>query len=82
MRAVLIALVLGAAGAALAPSHEAKAWWDGWGRWHPVYVRPPVVVVGPPPVYAPPPVAYARPYARWVPPHWNRFGRWVPGRWA
>lgn len=80
MRAFIIALVLGTAGAALLPSHQANAWWDRWGRWHPNYVRPPVVVV-PRAAYAPPPY-YARPYARWVPPHYNRWGRFVPGHWA
>ena len=81
MRASLIALLLGTAGAALMPSHQARAWWDAWGRWHPDYVRPPVVVA-PPPVYAPPSVVYPRPYARWIPPHWDRWGRWIPGHWA
>jgi hypothetical protein len=86
MRVFLVALVLGTVGAALLPSHQANAWWDRWGGWHPGYVGPRVAVV-PPPVYAPPyyarpPVYYATPYARWIPPHYNRWGRFVPGHWG
>ena len=80
MRPLLLALALGAAGAALLPSHDARAWWDRWGRWHPYYYGP-RVIVGPPPYYPPPPV-YARPYARWIPPHYDYWGRFIPGHWA
>jgi hypothetical protein len=76
MRTALFALVLGVTGAALLPSHQAKAWYDRWGYWHPNYYRPPVVVA-PPVVYAP------RPYgARWIPPHRDYWGRFVPGHWG
>jgi len=49
----------------------------------PVAVVPPPprpVVVAPPP---PPPPIVVRPAPRrvWVPGYYNRFGRWVPGRW-
>ncbi len=76
MRAFLAALAFGVVGAALLPSHSALAWWDGYGRWHPDYYRPPVVVAPRPPVY------YARPYARWIPPHYDRWGRYIPGHWV
>jgi hypothetical protein len=67
MRTLIAALALGVSAAALLPSHEAKAWWDVYGRWHPgFYVRPPVVVA-------------PRPYARWIPPHYDPWGRFVPG---
>ncbi len=80
MRALLIALVLGTAGAALLPVRDARAWWDHWGRWHPRYIGPPVVVVPPPPVvYAP---VVRRPYALWIRPHYDRFGRFIPGHWG
>jgi len=76
MRTLMITLFLGVSAAALLPSGQAKAWWDPYGRWHPgYYVRPPVVVA--PPVYYPP-----RPYARWVPPHYDPWGRFIPGHWA
>ena len=78
MRALVFTLALGAAGAALLPMHEAKAWWDHWGRWHPDYRRP-VLVVPPPPIYAP---NVRRPYALWVRPHYDRFGRFIPGHWG
>lgn len=66
---------------ALTPT-AAHAWWrGGWGPGV-VVTAPPVVYAPPPPVvYAPPPVV-ARPYARWVPGHYNRFGRWIPPHWA
>ena len=43
----------------------------------PVVVAPPPVVVAPAPrvVYAP------YPGARWVSPHYNRWGRFIPGHW-
>ncbi len=65
--AVALVLVATAAG-----SRSAEAYWvrGGWG-W-----RAPVVVVGPPVAYGPP--GYA-PY--WVRPHYDRWGRWVPGHW-
>ncbi len=76
-RTAILTLVLGLFGAALLPTHQANAWWDHWGRWHPAFVRPPVVIVSPPPVvYAP------RPYAHWVPPFYDRWGRWHAGHWA
>lgn len=75
MRALLVALTLGVAGAAFMPMHPAQAWWDRFHRWHPYYYGPRIVV-------APPPVYYARPYARWVPPHYNPWGRFIPGHWA
>ncbi|MDT7952846.1 MAG: hypothetical protein RQ966_15185 [Acetobacteraceae bacterium] len=79
MRKLLFAVALGGFGVALLPSHEARAWWDHWGRWHPG--RPgPRVIVGPP-VYAPVPYPGPR-YARWIPPHYNRFGYFVPGHWG
>ncbi len=75
MRSLLLALTLGVAGSALLPAADALAWHDRWGRWHPGY--PPRVIVGPPaPIYRP---YYAAPYARWVPPHYNRWGRFIPG---
>jgi hypothetical protein len=82
MRTALFALALGLAGTALLPSHQAKAWYDRWGVWHPNYYRPPVVVV-PPAVY-PRPYAYAypRPYGRWIPPHRDYYGRFIPGHWG
>ncbi len=53
------------------------------------YVQPGVVVAGPPVVVVQPPVVvpapvYVAPYPRafWVPPHYNRFGRFIPGHWA
>jgi len=74
MRMLIAALALGVSAAALLPSHEAKAWWDAYGRWHPDYYgRPPVVVAPPPPYYAP------RPYGRWIPPHYDAWGRFIPG---
>jgi len=76
MRSALLALVLGLTGAALLPPHQAKAWYDGWGIWHPNYYRPPVVVAPPPVYYAP------RPYARWIPPHYDPWGRYIPGHWG
>ena len=86
MRAFFVALALGAAGAALLPGHEARAWWDHWGRWHPGYYGRPVVVAPPVVVVPPPPVVYApvarRPYAVWVRPHYDRFGRFIPGHWG
>ena len=81
MRAFLLTLALGAAGAALLPSHEARAWWDHWGRWHPAFYGP-RVVVAPPVVYAPPPPYYGPRYAHWVPRHYDRFGRFIPGHWG
>ncbi len=72
----------------------AHAWWrGGWGwGWRggvvvgpPIVVAPPPVVVAPPPIVAvaPPPVVVApAPYARWVRPHYDRWGRWVPGHWV
>ena len=81
MRKLLLATVLGLSAAALLPSHKANAWWDAWGRWHPDFVRRPVVVVRPPvygPYYAP---YYGRHYARWIPPHYDRWGRFIPGHW-
>lgn len=85
MRACLVALALGIAGAAFLPASDAQAWWDRWGRWHPGYVGP-RVVVGPPPVVVVPPPAYApvvrRPYAVWIRPHYDRFGRFIPGHWG
>jgi len=76
MRSLIVALLLGVSATALLPSHEAKAWWDSWGRWHPnyYYVTPGYVV---PRVYYVP-----RPYARWVPPHYNAWGQFIPGHWA
>ena len=79
MRTALVALVLGLSGAALLPSHEAKAWWDRFGRWHPGYL-PPVYVV-PPPAYVPYPYA-PRPYGRWIPPYYDAWGRFIPGHWV
>ena len=81
MRAFLFTLALGAAGAALLPSHEARARWDRWGRWHPGYYAP-RVVVAPPPVYVVPRPYYGPRYARWVPHHYDRFGRFIPGHWG
>ncbi len=76
MRTLLTVLALGTATAAFMPSHQAKAWYDGWGRWHPDFYRPRVY-------YAPPPlVYYARPYARWMPPHYDRWGCFIPGHWV
>ncbi len=77
-RTLPIAVLLGCAAAALLPSRPAAAWWVRGGGGYPVYVAPPVVV-------APPPVAYVRPYptyARWIPPHWDRRGRWHVGHWG
>jgi hypothetical protein len=74
MRALVAVIALGLAGAALLPSSQAKAWWDGYGRWHPDHYRPRVVVVPRP--------YYARPYARWIPPHYTRWGQFIPGHWA
>ena len=56
----------------VAGAGPAEAYWvrGGWG-W-----RPPVVFVGPPAVYAAP--AYG-PY--WVRPHYDRWGRFIPGHW-
>ena len=80
--------------AALFPS-QAQAFWTAYG-WRPPYVVPPPVVVAPP-IYAPPiyaPRVYAPPYyappyygppryaARWIPPHYDRWGRWHPGHWG
>ena len=76
MRVLFATCVLGVLGAALLPAPPARAWWDGWGRWHPNHYRPPVMLVPPPPVY------YPRPYARWIPPHYNRWGQFIPGRWV
>jgi hypothetical protein len=76
MRALIAALAFGIVGAVLLPAQQARAWWDGYHRWHGGYWRPGFVVV------APPPPVYAVPYARWIPPHYNRFGYFVPGHWA
>ena len=66
---------------ALAAIPSAKAYWVA----PPVVVAPaPVVVAPPPPVVVVPRarVAYAPyPGARWVPPHYNRWGRFIPGHW-
>ncbi len=80
MRALLAACVFGVLGAALLPSAPAKAWWDGYGRWHPDYYRPPVVVA-PPAAYYPPAGYYPRP-ARWIRPHYDPWGRFIPGHWG
>jgi hypothetical protein len=52
----------------------AEAYWvrDGY-RW---VWRAPVVYVPGPVVVAAPPVRH------WVPPHYNRYGYFVPGHWA
>ncbi len=81
MRSLLFTLALGLIGVALLPSHEARAWWDRWGRWHPAYYGPRVVVAPPPVVVAPPPY-YGPRYARWIPNHYDRFGRFIPGHWG
>ncbi len=78
MRALFTALLFGVLGAALMPSHEAVAWWDVYGRWHPDFYRRPVFVA-PPPGYVVP--VYPRPYARWIPPHYDPWGRFIPGHW-
>ncbi|RAI58125.1 hypothetical protein [Roseicella frigidaeris] len=65
----------------LAPS-PARAWW-GPGGWHPgpVWVVPRPVRLPPPLLVVPAPVY--RPIYRpiWVPPHFDRYGYWVPGHW-
>ena len=47
------------------------------------YVAAPVVVAPPPVVVAPPPRVVYAPYpgARWMPAHYNRWGRFIPGHW-
>jgi hypothetical protein len=76
MRVFLFALALGAAGAALMPSQQALAWHDHWGRWHPNYERGYYAQR----VYGPPPWGgYRHPYGRWIPPHYNYYGRFIPG---
>ena len=73
MRALLAAVALGTGFAALWPFDEAKAWWDVYGLWHPNFYRP---------YYAPPPpVDYAPPARRWIPPHYDPWGRFIPGHW-
>ena len=48
----------------------------------PVFAAPPPRVYAPPPVYAaPPPYVAPGPRRVWVPGHYNRWGRWVPGHW-
>ncbi len=76
MRALLAACVFGVVGAALLPPAPAKAWWDGYHHWHRDFYRPRVVVVAPPP-----PVYYYPHHVHWVPPHYNRWGQFIPGRW-
>ena len=75
----LAALAAAAAIPLLAPS-PAHAYWTRWG-W-----TPPVVVAPPPAYYAPPPAYYAppppRPYVRWIPPHRDWRGYFIPGHWA
>jgi len=73
----------------LAATPADAAWGHGWG-WHGgpwfrggvvVGVPVPRVVIGAP-IYAP---AYPYPYAvgyRWIPPHYTRWGAFVPGHWA
>ncbi len=50
----------------------------------PVVVAPPPVVVAPPVVLAPAPRVVYAPYpgARWIHPHYNRWGRFIPGHWV
>jgi hypothetical protein len=66
---LLVALV--AAGTVMLPK-PAEAYWVrtpyGWAWRRPVYVVPGPVIV-------------AAPYRHWVPPHYNRFGYFVPGHW-
>ena len=85
-RLAVTSLAVGLGVLALTPS-MANAYW----------VQPGVVVAAPPLVVAPPPpvvvvprprivpaprVVYAPyPYAHWVRPHYNRFGRFIPGHW-
>jgi hypothetical protein len=59
MRALALVLVLGVAGAALLPSHDALAWRDRWGGWHPNGY----VYGAPVPYYAAPVYVAPRPYA-------------------
>ncbi|MBL6456660.1 hypothetical protein JMJ55_15095 [Belnapia sp. T6] len=78
------ALAAGLGAMLLAPS-PAQAWWarhGGWGWYGPpaVAVVPPPVVVAPPVAYAPPPPVMVRPPS-WVPPHYDRWGTWIPGHW-
>lgn len=66
-------------------TQPAHAWWvRGWGWPGPVVVAPPAVVVPPPVVAAAPPPVVVAPYprARWVPAHYDRWGRWIPAHWT
>ncbi len=78
------------AGPLLAPS-PAQAWWarPGWGwGWHGgwgwrggVFIGGPAFVAAPPVVVAPP-VAYAPAPYRFIPGHYDPWGRWVPPHWG
>jgi len=86
-RPVLALLGLAAAAIPLLAPAQAHAYWNrwGWGRGPGVVIAPPYVVA-PPAYYAPPPAYYApyapRPYVRWIPPHRDWRGYFVPGHWA
>ncbi len=71
IRTALLAVAIGASGAALLPSPKAEAWWARPGVWV-AGPRRPVVV------YAPPRPYY---YRHWVPAHVDYWGRWHPGHW-
>ena len=74
MRALLVT-VLGI-GSAVAAAQPAHAYWTRWGWRAPaVVVPPPILAYGPPPYYPAP-----RP-PTWVRPHYDPWGRFVPGHW-
>ena len=82
----LLGLAAAAAIPLLAAPAPAHADWHRWGWRHRVVIAPPFVVA--PPAYGAPPPAYDAPYARpraylrWIPPHRDWRGYFVPGHWA
>ncbi len=75
------ALVLACGLGAMAVIPSARAYWVAPG----VFVAPAPVLVAPPPVVVVPAprVVYAPyPGAIWIRPHYNRWGRFIPGHWG
>ena len=78
IKRVLGGLAMAVVGMAVLAPSPAQAYRvrGGWGWRAPLVVVPPPVVVGPRPVY----IAGRR--AVWIPPHYNRWGGFIPGHWG